>query len=100
MFTLKNLRMIGFIEGTSFLLLIGIAMPVKYLLAEPILVRVVGSAHGILFIIYVLMLALTATRNSLPWWAFPAGFVGAVIPFGPFLFEYLLSRSVTRSTAT
>ena len=100
MFTLKNLRILGFIEGTSFLILIGIAMPVKYLLAEPMLVRVVGSAHGILFILYVLQLALTATRNTLPWWAFPLGFVGAVIPFGPFLFEYLLSRSQAESVAS
>lgn len=64
------------------------------MLGEPRLVSVVGMAHGILFICYVLFLALTATRQSLPWWAIPIGFIGAVIPFGPFLFEYILGKSV------
>lgn len=93
MFTLKNLRLTGYVEGTSLLLLIGIAMPVKYLLGEPMLVRVIGMAHGILFMYYIVLLALTVNRNPLPWWALPAGVVGAVIPFGPFLFEYLLAKA-------
>lgn len=94
MFTLKNLRITGYIEGTSLLLLIGIAMPVKYLLGEPLLVRWIGTAHGLLFMWYIVVLALTIKRNPLPWWAFPAGFIGAVIPFGPFVFEYLIAKSV------
>tara|TARA_R110002072_G_scaffold1780_1_gene14580 strand:+ start:9204 stop:9518 length:315 start_codon:yes stop_codon:yes gene_type:complete len=97
MFTLKNLRLTGYVEGTSMLLLIGIAMPVKYMLGEPALVRVIGMAHGLLFLWYIVLLALTVSRNPLPWWTFPTGFVGAVIPFGPFLFEYLLARSTGKS---
>ena len=93
MFTLKNLRITGYIEGTSLLLLIGIAMPVKYMLGEPALVKVIGMTHGILFMWYVVLLALTTVRNSLRWWVFPVGFVGAVIPFGPFLFEYWLGKT-------
>jgi len=96
-FTLNNLRLTGYVEGTSLLLLIGIAMPVKYMLGEPMLVRIVGSAHGFLFLCYVMLLAITVIRNPLPWWAFPAGFVGAVIPFGPFLFEYLLSKTAQKT---
>ncbi|MFT5560700.1 MAG: integral membrane protein [Candidatus Azotimanducaceae bacterium] len=67
-------------------------MPVKYILGEPILIRVIGPAHCSLFIVYLVQLALTAMRNPLPWWALPAGAVGAVIPFGPFLFEYLIAK--------
>jgi integral membrane protein len=98
MFTLKNLRLTGYVEGTSLLLLIGIAMPVKYMLGEPMLVRVIGMIHGLLFMWYVVLLALTVSRNALPWWTFPAGFIGAVIPFGPFLFEYLLSKATTKTS--
>lgn len=97
MFTLKNLRFTGYIEGSSLLLLICIAMPVKYMLGEPVLVRIVGTAHGFLFMCYVVLLAITVIRNPLPWWAFPAGFVGAVAPFGPFLFEYLLAKTLDKT---
>ena len=99
MFTPKNLRLNGYVEAISMLLLIGLAMPVKYLLGEPILVRYIGSAHGILFIWYVVFLALTVKRNPMPWWAFPLGLVGAVIPAGPFIFEALLARSLKSQTA-
>lgn len=99
MFTLNNLRITGYVEGASLLLLIGIAMPVKYMLGEPLLVRIIGMTHGILFIGYIVMLALSVSRNPLPWWAFPAGFIGAVIPFGPFLFEYLLAKASKKTEA-
>ncbi|HTO03360.1 MAG TPA: DUF3817 domain-containing protein, partial [Opitutus sp.] len=46
---LSRLRFIGWWEGVSFLVLLGIAMPLKYLAGEPAAVRVVGMAHGILF---------------------------------------------------
>ena len=93
MFTLKGLRLTGYIEGWSLLLLIGIAMPVKYMLGEPMLVRVLGSIHGVLFMWYAIVLGLTAKRESLPWWAFPLGFIGSILPFGPFAFEKLLEKS-------
>lgn len=96
MFTLKSLRITGYIEGLSFLILLFIAMPVKYLMGEPVLVRIFGTAHGFLFIWYVVVLALTAKRCSLPWWAFPMGFVGAVLPFGPFVFEGLLAKAIKK----
>lgn len=74
------------------LLLLFLAMPVKYYLGEPLLVRYIGSAHGLLFIWYTLVLALTVKRIPLPWWSFPLGFMGAVLPFGPFIFEYILKK--------
>jgi len=48
-----RLRVIGFIEGVSFLVLLGIAMPLKYFWEAPEAVRLVGMAHGVLFLAYI-----------------------------------------------
>ena len=93
MFTLKSLRLTGYIEGTSLLVLLFIAMPVKYMLEQPILVSIFGTIHGFLFIWYVVVLAHTIKRNPMPWWAFPLGFIGAILPGGPFVFEGVLART-------
>ncbi|HCV9476988.1 TPA: DUF3817 domain-containing protein [Staphylococcus aureus] len=47
---LKSLTIIGYLEGTSFLLLLCIAMPLKYMLDIPEGVKYIGMAHGILFL--------------------------------------------------
>ena len=77
-------RLTGFIEGISFLLLLGVAMPLKYYWGMPIYVKIVGMAHGILFILYCLQLYLTMRHHkwSLGYAAYL--FVAALIPFGTF----------------
>ena len=76
--------MTGFIEGISFLLLLGVAMPLKYYWGMPIYVKIVGMTHGILFILYCLQLYLTMRHHkwSLGYAAYL--FVAALIPFGTF----------------
>ncbi|MGP5645802.1 DUF3817 domain-containing protein [Psychrobacter celer] len=91
---LKNLTITGYLEGTSFLLLLGIAMPLKYMLGISEAVTYIGMAHGALFIAYILMLLLTASKIKLPLWAMPAGVLGSFLPFGPFVFDYLLKKSL------
>jgi integral membrane protein len=84
---IRQLRIIGLCEGASFLVLLGIAMPLKYLAGMPGAVRAVGMAHGVLFVLYVAALVhvqLTAQwrlKRSL------ALFVAAILPLGPFLAE-------------
>ena len=51
--TIGRLRVIGLLEGISFLVLLGVAMPLKYVWDEPQAVRGVGMAHGVLFLAYV-----------------------------------------------
>ena len=89
---LKNLTIMGYLEGTSFLLLLGIAMPLKYMMGITEAVKYIGMAHGALFIAYILMLLLTASKIRLPLWAMPAGVLGSFLPFGPFVFDYLLKK--------
>lgn len=82
---IRQLRLVGLVEGISFLVLLGIAMPLKYLAGYPMAVRMVGMAHGVLFIIYVL--ALVHAQMTVRW---PARrvlglFVAAVLPGGTFV---------------
>lgn len=82
------LRRIALIEGVSFLVLLGIAMPLKYLAGMPMAVRVAGWAHGVLFVAFCWMLLQTLLRVSN--WTFPRSvvvFIASLLPFGPFLLD-------------
>ncbi|MGM8886324.1 DUF3817 domain-containing protein [Psychrobacter sp. 1U2] len=89
---LKKLTLIGYLEGTSFLLLLCIAMPLKYMLGIPEAVKYIGMAHGVLFIAYILMLLFAASKIRMPLWALPAGVLGSFLPFGPFIFDHFLKK--------
>ncbi len=93
---LKGLTIMGYLEGSSFLLLLFIAMPLKYMLGIPEAVKYIGMAHGVLFIAYLLVLLSTAIKIKLPVWAIPAGVVGSFLPFGPFIFDHLLKKSLKK----
>jgi integral membrane protein len=89
---LGRLRVIGFWEGVSFLVLLCIAMPLKYFAGWPDAVRVVGMAHGVLFILYVAA-ALHATVSYQWSWRRAAAILAAsVLPAGPFIVDAKLLR--------
>ncbi|HEV7734749.1 MAG TPA: DUF3817 domain-containing protein [Candidatus Binatia bacterium] len=81
------LRTIALIEGVSFLVLLGIAMPLKYLAGVPEPVKVVGWTHGVLFMLLVGALAHAVFARG--WTMSRAGmvFVSALLPFGPFVVD-------------
>ncbi|RXJ88152.1 DUF3817 domain-containing protein [Arcobacter sp. CECT 8985] len=84
---LNGFRFISAVEGFSYLILIFIAMPIKYILGNPYIVKVVGMSHGVLFILFSISLFLTLKR--LNWdkgFAFQL-FVLSLIPFGAILIE-------------
>ncbi|WP_201575407.1 DUF3817 domain-containing protein [Psychrobacter sp. H8-1] len=93
---LKSLTIMGYLEGTSFLLLLFIAMPLKYMMGIPEAVKYIGMAHGVLFIAYILILLGAATKIKMPIWAMPAGVLGSFLPFGPFIFDHLLKKSLKK----
>lgn len=84
---IQFLRRIAILEGGSWLLLLGIAMPLKYFADMPMAVRVVGSAHGALFVIfcYALLQVMLKTQWSLARCGLV--FVASILPFGPFLLD-------------
>lgn len=81
---LGRLRFIAFLEGTSLLILIAIAMPLKYMAGYPEPVRMVGMAHGVLFIFYVILLIQVVFLKDWGWKTFLLAFVASVVPFGTF----------------
>ena len=92
---IKNLRILGNVEGISYLVLLGIAMPMKYLMEIPEAVKIVGMAHGVLFLAYCLLLALCMKNYR---WKFGCGaylFVATLIPFGTFVTDRRLKNLST-----
>lgn len=89
---IRRLRLLGLIEGISFLLLLGIAMPLKYLAGMPLAVRVVGMAHGVLWVLYVGAAIWIAV--SLNWGASHTlrVLLASVLPAGPFFIDGWLRR--------
>ncbi|HVG56964.1 MAG TPA: DUF3817 domain-containing protein [Hyalangium sp.] len=87
-----RLRAAGLLEGASFLILLFIAMPLKYAAGMPLAVKFVGWAHGLLFVIYLLVLGHTATVLRWPLSRVGAGFIASLLPFGPFVLDARLRR--------
>ena len=96
---LSWLRKTGIAEGISFLVLLGIAMPLKYIFHQPMAVKIFGWAHGILFMAFlVLAWEVKTDRNkSLKWFAL--AFLAAIIPTGTFFFDKKLKEETISSQA-
>lgn len=79
--------MVGLMEAVSFLLLLGVAMPLKYFAGMPWAVKIAGAVHGGLFVLLSILILRTIwvakwrlSRGLLVWMA-------ALLPFGPFLLD-------------
>ena len=80
-------KWISILEGISFLVLLLIAMPLKYIWDAPQMVQVVGMAHGILFVAYVLGAFLLFKPLGWNLKTLALICVSSVLPFGPFYVE-------------
>ena len=83
--SIQRLRRVSLIEGVSWLLLLFVAMPLKYIADLPMAVKIGGWVHGVLFMWFVLQ--WQSTRLELDWPARRSirSFVSALVPFGPWL---------------
>ena len=84
---IRVFRMIALAEGISFLTLLFIAMPMKYFMGMPEVVRVVGSIHGLLFVLYVGLLTMLHFRQRWSVIFSLYAFVASIIPFGTFVLD-------------
>jgi len=89
---LQRMRVVGLVEGTSFVLLLGVAMPLKYLAGMPQAVKVTGWVHGVLFLWLLAELYETARVRRWPLARIALVFAAAVVPFGTFALEPSLRR--------
>ena len=93
---LRQLRLVALAEGVSFLVLLFVAMPLKYLAGQPLAVRVVGSIHGFLFVAFVLVLVWASVARGWPFRRSLLAFVASIVPFGTFAFDVSLRREIDR----
>lgn len=84
---LVRLRWVGIAEGISYLMLLGIAMPLKYLAGWPLGVEVIGLLHGLLFISFGLVALCVTMSRRLPFIRLIEAGVAALLPFGPFVWD-------------
>ncbi len=84
-------RVVAFLEGLSYVLLVFVCMPLKYLAGIPQGVQYTGLAHGILFTLFVLLLASVWINYQ---WSFLKtfyAFLASLIPFGTFVLDRYLA---------
>jgi integral membrane protein len=90
--TLPRLRLVAILEGISFLVLLFIAMPLKYFYQQPEMVQKVGMLHGWLFVLYVVLLLLAHYQFKWEWKKTALGFILSLLPFGTFYAERKMFR--------
>jgi integral membrane protein len=84
---LKLFKIIALLEGISLLLLLFFAVPMKHLMHEPIYVRVIGMAHGLLFIAYVYLAFMVKGERKWSSKQFALVLLASILPFGTFYME-------------
>jgi len=93
---LYHFRLAALSEGWSYLVLLFVAMPLKYAAGFPLLVRIVGSIHGLLFIVFVATLVRVVRERRWPFRRAARAFVCSLIPFGAFVFDRSLRKEMRR----
>ena len=89
---LGQFRVVSLLEGLSFLVLLGVAMPIKYAAGDPTWVKVLGPIHGGLFVLFVLALSRAAGAADWPRSRVASALVASVLPFGALWLELRLRR--------
>jgi integral membrane protein len=91
--SVELLRQIGIVEGISYLVLLFIAMPLKYLVDLPIFVQIFGMAHGILFVLFCLILLVVWFRHRWSFISVFGAFLASLIPFGTFVLDARIRKN-------
>lgn len=84
----KFFKIIATLEGISLLLLFLVAMPMKYILGNDVLIRPIGMAHGLLFVGYIILAFLLKEQQNWPVKKFIIVALASVVPFGTFYIEW------------
>lgn len=87
-----RLRGIAFFEGISFLLLLGVAMPLKYFAGFPAPVKIIGWIHGLLFVLYLIAVAEVSLKRQWSWAQILGALLASVLPFGTFVLDARLRQ--------
>ena len=91
---LKRFRIVALLEGISFILLLGVAMPMKYFANMPLAVKYTGWVHGVLFIFYLLLLMQVKIEHNWNLKKTGLAFIASLLPFGTFVFARKLQKDI------
>ncbi|WP_458626633.1 DUF3817 domain-containing protein [Winogradskyella sp. PC D3.3] len=80
-------RIIALLEGISYILLLFIATPIKYIYEEPQYVKLLGMPHGLLFMAYVVIAVLISNDMKWPTRTLWIVLLASIIPFGTFYID-------------
>jgi integral membrane protein len=97
---ITRLRIVGFLEGVSYLLLLLVAMPLKYVWGQPEMVSAVGMAHGVLFLAFCAAVAHAAVAGRWSARRVIGALAAAVVPAGTFVLDARLRQEQRATTAT
>lgn len=97
--SLKSLSVAGFLEGVSLLVLLFIAMPVKYFLLHEQMVKVVGPIHGGIFLLYIVIAVVATLEYEWKIGTFLLILLASVVPFGFLYVEYRIIRPAKQKLA-
>ncbi|MEL6654680.1 MAG: DUF3817 domain-containing protein [Bacteroidota bacterium] len=89
---LGRLRVLAFAEGVSFLLILFVSMPLKYMFDQPGPNKVIGMVHGILFVLYFLMVLQVKIERDWSMKTLLLAWLASIIPFGTFWADKKLFR--------
>ena len=90
--TLGKFRLIALLEGISFIILLFIAMPLKYLAGMPLAVKYIGWVHGALFVFYVILLVQVWIEHNWKFIKVLGAFIASLLPFGTFYLDKKLKE--------
>lgn len=76
-------RIIAYAEVVSYLLLLFIAVPLKYLADNPMGVRILGPIHGVLFMLYILVVFRRSAAEGWPFRRTAWALFASILPLGP-----------------
>ena len=85
---IQVLRVISYLEGISYILLLFIAVPIKYYANDPSLVKLLGMPHGLLFVAYVILSLVSSKEYRWNSKKTLVVLISSVIPFGTFYVDY------------
>ena len=80
----KFFRLVALLEGVSYILLLFIAVPLKYGGGDDFLVKILGMPHGILFMLYIALAFYLREHYEWKWWQTTIVFLASIVPFGTF----------------
>lgn len=81
---IRNFLVTGKIEGYSYLILLFVAMPLKYWMQIPEAVKVFGMVHGVLFVLFMMTIAVLLSNKKISFKGAVSAFFLSLLPFGTF----------------